>query len=136
MSAARGFSLIELVLVVALAAILATLSLAGVRLQADRAKRQEARIALLKLAAEQQLHFVREGHYAADLIALGSATATRLSASGRYRLRVDSNTPSGFVLRATLQVPGREQSRCAWLALDQSQRRTAGPLGSAECWFR
>lgn len=131
-----GITLIELLIVLAIISIISALSIPNLQRHSDRAARNDARIALLRLASEQQTHFIRVGRYAADLTQLGRAEPTVRTSNERYLLSVESISESGFRLRATLLKPGGEQQRCAWMGLDQSQRRSSGPAGASECWYR
>ncbi|MEL6870133.1 MAG: type IV pilin protein [Pseudomonadota bacterium] len=135
-SNSRGFTLLELMICLAIIALLVSLAVPGYQHYRDRAERNDARIGLLRLAADQQNHFLEHGTYASDLIALGSTTPSAVTGNGRYRLAVLSADTDGFVVRASLITPERERNRCAWFEMDQRQHRWAGPAGARECWYR
>jgi len=61
-----GFSLIELLVTVAIIATIATLAIGGYRQYTRRAARVDATSALLRLAAAQEKFYLQNGRYAAD----------------------------------------------------------------------
>ena len=132
----RGFTLVELLLVIGIVALLAAVAVPGWQAQRDRAQRSDARAWLIRLSNDQQAYFVRHGVYATDLRGLGFDTATATTPGDNYRLSVAETTATGFTVRATRIAGDREASRCAWYTLDQSQRRASGPAAASECWWR
>ncbi|MEO0616907.1 MAG: type IV pilin protein [Pseudomonadota bacterium] len=132
----RGFTLVELLLVIGIVALLAAAAVPGWQAQRDRSQRSDARAWLIRLSNDQQAYFVRHGRYADDLRGLGFGSATATTPGGHYRLSVSSTTATGFTVRATRTASDREASRCAWYTLDQSQRRASGPAAVSECWWR
>ena len=131
-----GFSLVELLVALAVVALLAGIAVPTWQAQRLRAERTEARAWLLRLGNDQQAYFVRHGHYADDLLGLGFDTATAATPGGRYLLSVESTSATGYRMRAERVPADREAERCAWFALDQTQARASGPLPPAECWWR
>lgn len=71
MSALRGFSLVELVAALLIAAILLLVALPGYRQSVVRANRAVAKLALLEVAARQERYLQENKRYAAGLAALG-----------------------------------------------------------------
>lgn len=131
-----GFTLMELLIALAIIAIIVASAIPSYQRYLDRAARNDARVGLLKLAADQQTFFLRNGRYAVDLRELGANAATKITDNGRYQLSVLSTSGEGFVVRAALITPDRERRHCAWLEMDQRQHKWAGPAGSRECWYR
>lgn len=131
-----GLSLVELLVTLAVVAIVAGIALPAWQSQRTRAERTDARAWLIRLGNDQQAYFVRQGRYAADLRELGFTTATAPTPNGRYSLSVAATSATGFRLRAERIPADREARRCAWFALDQAQARASGPAGPEECWWR
>lgn len=131
-----GFTLLEILVAIAIVATVVGSAIPSYQRYLDRAARNDARVGLLKLAADQQTYFLRNGRYAVDLGELGSNAATMLTTNGRYRLSVLSTSGEGFVVRAALVMPDRERRHCAWFEMDQRQHKWAGPAGAQECWYR
>lgn len=132
---ARGWSLIELLVVVA---VLAALTLAAVpawRSAMLRAHRVEATSALFGLATAQERHFLQHNTYAADIDAappdgLGIPATTP---GGRYALAITSANAAVFSATATAQGPQARDTHCAEFAIDATGAKTAT---NADCWGR
>jgi type IV pilus assembly protein PilE len=130
--AGRGFTLVEMLLVLALTGLAAALALPAWQTYLLRAARADGAAALAIVQARQERHFDNIGWYASSLAALGGATA---SPQGRYRIELVPRDADGYIARA--HAVGAQQSdlECPTLTLDvrQGLART-GP--SARCWGR
>ena len=71
MNTGRGFSLLELVVVLLILAILVTVALPGYRQSVVRANRAVARLVVLEVAARQERFLQTHSRYAASLAQLG-----------------------------------------------------------------
>ena len=126
-----GFTLIECLIVVAIAAILAGLAVPGLRGHERRIARLDAVQALTRVQGEQENHRVLNGLYSADLGALRGVQPT--SPQGRYTLSLSTNGPEAY--RAVAQATGAQQadSDCAAITLDvRLGFATRGPTPA--CW--
>lgn len=144
-----GFSLLDVLAAMAIAALLACIALPSYRAQMLRANRAAARAALMALAAEQEKFYVECHAYATSLD--GSAASTcgtstlgfpESAGDGTYRLRITEGDASGWTAVAEV-VPGSRQEddrRCRALQFDEVGHRTAttasGGASDAECWSR
>lgn len=130
---ASGMSLIELVVVVAIVAILTTAAIPAYRDHMLRAHRVEARSALLGLAAAQEIHFLQQNVYSTELEAAPPAGLglQAVTASGYYGIAIDSADGSTFRATATAQGNQARDVRCASFGLDAAGARTAT---QPECW--
>jgi len=133
----KGFSLIELLVVVAVIALLTGLALPGYQATLQRARRSDARVALLRGA--QWLERVASIHGQYPEAAAYPASLS-LSTAGHYRIRY---APSADLAAYTLtaQRQGVQASDpCGDFVLDQAgQRSVLSPVagsGPAECWQR
>jgi type IV pilus assembly protein PilE len=134
-AAARGWSLIELMVVVA---VLTALTLAAVpawRSTMLRAQRVEATSALVSLATAQERHFLQHNTYAADIDAappdgLGIPATT---SGGRYALAITSADAAAFNATATAQGRQARDTHCAEFAIDATGAKTAT---NEDCWAR
>lgn len=137
----KGFTLVELLVAVVIAAILMAIAVPSYRSYVQRTQRTEARQALTQARAAQERHFLQYNRYAAEVAppppaGLGLPAVT---ANGLYAVDV-TLTATGYTLRAT-PVPGggqQDDSRCGWLALDESGRRSAADVDGTDttdaCW--
>src|SRR2546421_1902833 len=87
----RGMTLIELMVVVAIVAILSTLAVGSYRRYVLRANRTDATSALLRIQVAEEKFFLQNNVYTTDLSAAG--------------LSVASPTPNGFYNLAVVGAP-------------------------------
>ena len=134
-SALRGFTLIELMIVVALVSILAAVALPGYREHVRKSRRAEAQSYLLSVASRQQQFLVDTRSYSASLTDIGIAAPSSVSAAYDITLCADSASACAapaqtFYLKAT---PKSDQTseRCGTLTIDQNGTKTPT---SGTCW--
>jgi type IV pilus assembly protein PilE len=141
-AAPAGFSLVELVLVLAVTAVLVAQALPAYRGFVLRMHRQEARSALLDIARAQEWHYLANRGYAlpgamADPPPTGLGAPT-LTEGGRYALSLDPGSHSAaFTARADATGDQRADTRCASFSIDSHGRREALDAQgrpARECW--
>ena len=138
-----GFTLIELMIVVAIVAILLAVGIPGYQQQVLKTKRSIGRGELLEVAARQEQYFVNNKQYATNLTNLGYPTngygidddtnAVALGA-GLYNIRLASGaSTTAFTLEATPTGGQTRDTRCGKLTL--SSTGVKGAEGSVStCW--
>lgn len=134
--AQRGFTLVELMIIVVIVGILASVAYPSYRDQALRAARSDAKGALLDMASRQEQYHLDNKTYASDPDDLNVAAATEHE---YYALAIDAATAGCpvsicFVLRATPQGGQADDTRCGQLTLNS--RGTKGATGTEpdSCW--
>src|SRR5271154_126450 len=80
--ASSGFTLVELMVTVAIVTILATIAVASYTSQIQKSRRTEAKSALLDLAGREERLFSTSNTYSSDEAALGYATAAGTPMTG------------------------------------------------------
>ena len=145
----RGFSVTELVAVVAIIGLLASIALPTYRAHVLRANRADARTALLTLAAAQEKFHLQCNAYAAALDETRDTTCnpaslrfSRSAERGQYTLAVTSADAAAWTATATA-VDGKPQAmdtRCRVFQLTStgvmSAKQADGAANDLECWSR
>ena len=138
-----GFSLIELMIAVAILAIIAAIAIPSYTSYVDRGKRAEARAALLDIAARQERFYSNNRQYTAklgggaDSLNIPGCTATSCSSeNGYYALSVV--LPGGENNQdfdATATPSGWTDDQCRNLGIDETGVKTeTGNRDLAFCW--
>ena len=128
----RGFSLVELLIVVAIVAILAAIAYPFYEQYQVRADRAEARSALLDAWSELERCYVAELDYRAC-----AGRVPEVTEQGLYELTLEAEA-SRFTLEAT-PVPGEPQEAdeaCVRFTLDHRGERGSEPEPPEVCWER
>ncbi|MFN9747529.1 MAG: type IV pilin protein [Betaproteobacteria bacterium] len=129
----RGFTLLELLVAMALAALLLTFGLRGQQGQGLRSGRLDAVEALTRLQQAQEQHRSAHGLYASELAALVGTAAT--SPQGRYAIALERSGGEAYRATAVAQGPQARDTACATLTLEvQLGFAQTGP--DASCWLR
>jgi type IV pilus assembly protein PilE len=139
---APGFTLIEVVVAVAIVAITTTFAVSTYRRHLQRSHRIEAVQALLAAAAEQEKFHLAYGRYGDRLDALAGADPPGIPVAsttprGRYRLRIELADAVSYRLIAERVVAGDDPA-CVRLSIDESGRRGANDAADRDtttsCW--
>ncbi|HEU5295039.1 MAG TPA: type IV pilin protein [Burkholderiaceae bacterium] len=127
-----GFTLVELMIVVALIAILATIAYPSYTSHVRKAKRATAQAALVDVGAKEQAYLLERRSYATTLADLAFAAPQEIDGAYTITLAVDNAaSPMTFIVTATpinSQATAGEQT----LTLNQAGART--PAGSTGYW--
>lgn len=132
--AARGFTLTELLLGVAVAGVLAGVALPQYQGALLKGRRADATSALGRLQAAEERQRAHHGAYSADFAALGLPAR---SEQGFYELQVELQGPEAYVARAVPAAgsPQQADADCPAIGL-QVRLGFATALPDARCWNR
>ena len=128
----RGVTLIELMIVVVVVSILAAVAYPNYQEFTARAKRNEARAALLRLATSQERFYLNNNTFTATLSDVGFASS--ITETGYYQLAITSATASNFTATATYRHGGKEATKCLTFTIDGRGGKTSSP--DTDCWTR
>jgi type IV pilus assembly protein PilE len=137
----RGSTLLELVVVLAIAALLATLAVPAYRGHVLRTHRVDAQSALLGLAAAQERFHLRHLHYAGQselgVAAPGGLGIAPITPEGRYRLTIEAADAATFTASALASGRQADDGQCRNFRIDAHGARSAtNSAGQAapHCW--
>lgn len=131
----KGMTLIELMIVVVIVAVLASIAVPSYRQYVVRSHRTEAKSALLALAASQEKFYLQNNRYAEDdeLTAappagLGLPDTTD---NGWYTVEISAADAEGFAATATKAGAQASDTHCAEFSINQAGVRGAT---NDDCW--
>jgi type IV pilus assembly protein PilE len=143
-----GFSLIELMVVVAIATLLAAIAIPAYNSQIRKSRRTEAKTAIMDLAAREERYYATQSTYSQDPVALqyGAGAAWPVSTGNYYVIKnVAANAPTanaaGTYLLTVTPAAGSTQLKdtsCQTFIVDQTGKQTSldntGTDSTATCW--
>ena len=133
--AAAGFTLVEMMIVVAMVAILASVAYPSYLSQVAKGRRADGKQALMELAQKMERFYSERGTYVGAALGAGGLYPV-LSMGGYYTLAIASQTMNGFTLSATPRAV-QAGDVCSTLGYNQLGDRTVGAgatLSVAQCW--
>jgi type IV pilus assembly protein PilE len=141
-SCSRGFTLIELMVTMVIAAILAAIAIPSYNSSVRKSRRTEARSAVLDAAAREERYYATNNKYTQTAADLGYAALPVAVGGAYYNLNVvctpDAATCSGFSVTATPANSQTKDTTCASFIVDQTGKQTStGPSAAnttATCW--
>jgi len=133
----RGVTLIELMIVVVVVGILASIAYPSYQQYILRSKRTEGKALLMDIVARQERFYMDRNSYTDDLTSLGFSSETPKSAEGNYAASVaagpSADIESSYEVTVSPQWPGGDPE-CGDLTLD-SRGAQGSSIGSMErCW--
>ena len=131
----RGITLIELMIVVVIIGFMAVIAYPNYREFAARAKRNEAKAALLQIATNQERFYLQNNTYTCDMTRLGfSAAAGFVTESRSYTVDVTACNADNFTAQAVYNNADAEAGKCGTFQINGRNVKTSAPL--ADCWTR
>lgn len=156
----KGFTLIELMIVVVIVAILAAVAIPSYQNSIQKTRRADAKETLTRVAAAQERYFFTENKYASDLTKLGFANTTGgdsteknytitlgdptnpAAAGAKVLCKTGTNEYPCFTLNAVPKTggPQSQDSECKIFSITHTGKKLAkgGPDGTTDttqnCW--
>lgn len=127
-----GITLIELMIVVVIVSILAAIAFPNYQEFTARAKRNEAKAALLRLAINQERFYLNNNSFTLNLAELGFGSA--ITETGYYQIEVTAADTSNFTASATYLQGGSEAAKCLTFTINGRGAKTSDP--ETNCWER
>jgi len=130
----RGFTLLELMIVVTVIGVLTALAMPAYQKYVQRAKRSDAANALMSIAAAEEKYYFQNNKYG-DNDALGlSDTSPEKYYSIAVAVGEDDNGQS-YTITATATGAQASDTDCATFTLDNTGKRGPSPDDNG-CWHR
>jgi type IV pilus assembly protein PilE len=131
----RGITLIELMIVVVIIGFMAVIAYPSYREFAARAKRNEAKAALLQIATNQERFYLQNNTYTCDMTRLGfSAAAGFVTESRTYTVDVTACNANNFTAQAVYNNADAEEGKCNLFQINGRNVKTSDPY--TDCWTR
>ncbi len=131
----QGITLMELLIVMVIVGILAAIAYPSYQQYSARAKRTEAKAALLQIATNQERHYLQNNTYTADMTNLGFDVASDFETeTGSYIVTVNAADANNFTATATYQLGGEESNYCQTFTIDGRGTKESTP--KTDCWTR
>lgn len=126
-----GFTLIELMIVVAIIGILAAIAYPAYTEYVTRAKRSDGKAGLLQVQLAEEKWRANHTSYTTDLTSTGLNLGTS-SPDGKYTISITAADANGYTARAT---PTFTDAKCNVLGINQADVKTvSGSDTVANCW--
>ena len=132
MKKTHGFTLIELMIVVAILAIIVVLGYPSYRDQVMKARRADGKAFLLEIADRQERYYSDQSSYTTDITDLGFDDD--IAPDGYYKAAITDDPTGDLTLSYTITVTplgSQLKDKCASFTVTSQGTRTASP---ADCW--
>lgn len=138
-----GFTLVELIVVIAIIAILVAIATPAYYSYVLKSRRADAKVALSEISQRLEGYYADNNKYATDFDQLKLSNSGFVKKNGNYQskdgwyqlsIEVDS-TAQKYTLKATPQRSQTGDGRCMEFALDSTGKKTiTGAANVKECW--
>jgi type IV pilus assembly protein PilE len=142
-----GFTLVELMVVIVITAILASIAVPAYQSSVRKSRRTEAKTAIMDLAAREERYFATQNTYTASAAALAYGAGTWPISTGTYYVissvvsgAPTATTPGTYVLQVTPAAgsPQLQDLSCQTFQVDQTGKQSSldnnSNDSSATCW--
>ncbi|MRT01048.1 prepilin-type N-terminal cleavage/methylation domain-containing protein [Ralstonia pickettii] len=132
----RGFTLVELMITVAIVGILAVVAYPSLNSYIQKSRRADAKTALLAVAQKMEQYRSLGNTYAGATLGTGGVYANTKSDNGYYALSFSVvPTQTAYTVQAVPQA-GQATDACGTFSYDQAGNKmvSGGTLTASSCW--
>lgn len=132
-----GFTLIEVMIAVAIVGILASVAYSSYQDSVTRSRRAEGKAVIMDLANRMERYFIDNNSYTGATIA-NVRGGNAMSENGWYQLSISAVAATTYTIQAAPQnSQATKDATCGSLILNQANSRTISGAGNAQdCWRR
>ncbi len=130
----HGMTLMELMIVVVIIGIITAIAFPNYRQFVARAKRTEAKAALLQIATNQERFYLQNSTFTTDMTMLGFQADPFITNSDSYSISVTAADASDYTAVATYQFTDEESNKCNTWQINGRGTKTSAPY--TDCWTR
>ncbi len=141
MKKSRGFTMIEMLIALAIMGIVAAVAIPSYRKSTQKANRSDAKISLTRLATLEERFYFRENNYTgnfADIVTGATANAALNSDSGYYTIVLTlTGSGTGWSMTATALSNQLLDTDCKTFTLTSTGAKTAttsANVATTTCW--
>ena len=140
MNAIRGFTLIEVMIVIVIVSVLVAIALPSYENSMQKGRRADGKSALMDIANQQEQFMLDQGTYTLDMEELGFSADPYISEEGHYSVDAAVCTSADitrcYVLTATPVAgsPQTDDARCTSFILGSNGSKTASGSDQDSCW--
>lgn len=128
-----GFTLIELMIAVAVVGIIAAIALPSYKEQVNKSRRADGKALLSNMTQQLERCYSKFGRYNSGCSVANNTAQT--SEDGYYIVTPTGITATTYSLTAVAQSAQKEDKICADLTLDQTgEKKISGNGSVTECW--
>jgi type IV pilus assembly protein PilE len=133
MPSARGFTLIELMIVVAVVAIIAAIAIPNYNEAVRKSRRGQAKADIAEYAQmAERFHTINNTYVG---FGLPFPVSPREGGTARYTLAIDPQTQNTFTITATVAAGGgQDQDECGNLGISSTGAKTHSKGTLVRCW--
>jgi len=129
----QGVTLMELMIVVVIIGILTAIAFPNYRQFVARAKRTEAKAALLQIATNQEKFYLQNQRFG-TLAELNYASNQTETDAYTIVLTFNPSNAENFQAQANYNASDEEKTKCDWFRIDGGGTKTSYPY--TDCWTR
>lgn len=133
-TAEQGFTLIELMVTVAIIAIIAAVAIPSYRNHVIKTNRGAAEAFMLQIANKEEQYMLDARQYTANWGAGGLNLSAPTGVSVNYTITIPVVTATGYTIKAVPINPPQNDALCGTLTLDQTGAKTSSAGTVGVCW--